>query len=107
LNASDKIGQEKFFDALNEYWVSNDKKVACVVDVSFPLLAAETRLKILSRNSFVSNANWLSIGFSTPAAVGVKAVLSDKAKELGDKRVIVVTGDGAFQETCAAASTMA
>jgi len=70
--------------------------VACVIDVSFPLLAAQERLKILSRNSFISQANWLAIGYSTPGAVGVKCILEDKAKELGNKRVIVVTGDGAF-----------
>ena len=40
-------------------------------------------------------------------AVGVKCALTDNRSEpSGDKRVIVICGDGAFQETCQSISTM-
>ena len=82
---------------LNNNWVKQSNDVACVVDVSFSLIAAQNALTINSQNGFVSQANWLGIGYSSPAAVGVKYAFQDKQTELGgDKRIIVVTGDGAF-----------
>ena len=46
----------------------------------------------------MAQASWLAIGYSTAAAIGVKFAQPDK-------RVVVVVGDGAFQETCQAVSS--
>jgi indolepyruvate decarboxylase len=70
---------------------------AVVSDAGFPLIGAQN-LPIPSANGFVAQASWLAIGYSTAAAIGVKFALPDK-------RVVVVVGDGAFQETCQAVSS--
>lgn len=94
---TDKITYNEFCNTLNDKWISKSEDTTCVVDVSFPLNSAATRLKILSPNSFVSQANWLAIGYSLPGAVGVKCALVDKkAYPKVDKRVVVIVGDGAF-----------
>ncbi len=67
-----------------------------VADAGFPLIGAQN-LHIPSRNGFVGQAAWLSIGFSLGAATGIKCANPDK-------RVAVVVGDGAFHETCQALS---
>lgn len=85
---------DSFFGALNG-WLTAQNVV--VSDAGFPLLGAQN-LHIASENGFVAQASWLAIGYSTPAAIGVKCASPDK-------RVVVVVGDGAFQETCQAVSS--
>ena len=81
------------FGAIN-HWLTDQHIV--VVDAGFPLLGAQS-LHVGQRNGFVAQAAWLAIGWSVPAAVGVKCA------EPG-RRPIVFVGDGAFQETCQALS---
>jgi indolepyruvate decarboxylase len=88
------ITYDTFFSALNG-WLKDDHAV--VSDAGFPLIGAQN-LTIPSANGFVAQASWLAIGYSTAAAIGVKFALPDK-------RVVVVVGDGAFQETCQAVSS--
>jgi TPP-dependent 2-oxoacid decarboxylase len=71
--------------------------VSVVADGSFCAQGTINQLTIKRPNSFFKYYNWLAIGYSVPAAVGLKHALVDKACELGgESRVIVVTGDGAF-----------
>jgi indolepyruvate decarboxylase len=83
-----------FFHTMDGY-LTNDHAV--VVDSGFPLLGAQG-LHRGEPNTFIAQASWLSIGYSVPAAIGIKCALPEK-------RVIVFVGDGAFQETCQAVST--
>lgn len=76
-------------------WLREDHAVVC--DAGFPLIAAQNLL-IPAANGFVAQASWLAIGYSTAAAIGVKFAQPDK-------RVVVLVGDGAFQETCQAVSS--
>lgn len=85
---------DTFFNTLNG-WLRDDHAV--VSDAGFPLIGAQN-LTIPSANGFVAQASWLAIGYSTAAAIGVKFAQPDK-------RVVVVVGDGAFQETCQAVSS--
>lgn len=68
-----------------------------VADAGFSLLSAQN-LTIVERDTFHSQASWLSIGYSAPAATG----LSEGNRE---KRTMVFIGDGAFQETCQSLSS--
>jgi len=83
-----------FFSAMNKY--INGRHIV-VSDAGFSLLGAQG-LNIPEAGGFVAQASWLSIGYSVPAATGVKCARPDK-------RAIVFVGDGAFQETCQAIST--
>jgi indolepyruvate decarboxylase len=85
---------DSFFQAI-ENWISREHAV--VSDAGFPLLGAQS-IHISEPNGFVAQASWLAIGYSTPAAVGVKCAMPDK-------RVVVLVGDGAFQETCQSVSS--
>ena len=62
-----------------------------IADVGDSLFAA-TDLVMRGRTEFLSPAYYTSMGFSVPAALGVHV-----AK--GDKRALVIVGDGAFQMT--------
>ena len=55
-------------------------------------------MHIRAAKGFVAQAFWLAIGYSTAAAIGVKCAMPEK-------RVLVIVGDGAFQETCQAVSS--
>jgi indolepyruvate decarboxylase len=92
--ADPAVTYDTFFKTLNG-WLKDDHAV--VSDAGFPLVGAQN-LTIPSANGFVAQASWLAIGYSTAAAIGVKFALPDK-------RVVVVVGDGAFQETCQAVSS--
>lgn len=80
---------DSFFASIDDYLTQSD---IVVVDAGYPLLGAQN-LNIRARGGFVSQAAWLSIGYSVPSAVGIKFAQPDK-------RVHVIVGDGAFQETC-------
>jgi indolepyruvate decarboxylase len=56
-------------------------------------------LEVHGRHSLVANAVWQSIGFSVAAAVGVCVAQ--------ERRGLVICGDGGFQMTAQALSTMA
>jgi indolepyruvate decarboxylase len=88
------VTYDSFFTALNGRLGEHH---AVVSDAGFPLVGAQN-LTIPSANGFVAQASWLSIGYSTAAAIGVKLAMPAK-------RVMVVVGDGAFQETCQAVSS--
>jgi indolepyruvate decarboxylase len=85
---------DRFFDTMTSFLENSD---TVVVDAGFPLLGAQG-LPRAKPNTFIAQANWLSIGFSVPAAIGIKCAAPDQ-------RVMVFVGDGAFQETCQAVST--
>ncbi|MGB1217083.1 MAG: thiamine pyrophosphate-dependent enzyme, partial [Saprospiraceae bacterium] len=83
-----------FFNTMTSYLRDSDTVVA---DAGFSLLGAQG-LHRAKPNTFIAQANWLSIGFSVPAAIGIKCAAPDQ-------RAMVFVGDGAFQETCQAVST--
>lgn len=84
------LDYDSFFSTMDSWITEND---IMVVDAGFSLIGAQN-VKIPSRNGFIAQASWLSIGYSVPAGTGIKCACPDK-------RAIVV-GDGAFQETCQA-----
>lgn len=85
---------DTFFKRINSFI---DERHIVVADAGFPLLGAQG-IRIAEPNGFVAQASWLSIGYSVPAATGIKCARPDK-------RPVVFVGDGAFQETCQAIST--
>lgn len=87
------ITYDQFFAELAG-WLTEDDIL--VVDAGFPLIGAQA-VPISRQQGFVAQASWLSIGYSVPAATGVKCANPDA-------RVVVVVGDGAFHETCQAVS---
>jgi len=99
----EEMNYESFFKTLNNQWIKDCLDTTVVVDASFPLIAAQQGLHIKARDGFVAQASWLSIGYAAPAAVGIKCAIDDKG--LGNKRLVVIAGDGAFQETCQAVSS--
>ena len=90
-NLAQPLGYDSFFSAMS-LWLTDDDIM--VVDAGFPFIGAQS-VKVPSRNGFVAQAAWLSIGYSVPAGTGIKCAFPDK-------RAIVVVGDGAFHETCQA-----
>jgi len=87
----DHLTYDSFFDTLGSWITEHD---TMVVDASFPLVGAQS-VTIPAKDGFVAQAAWLAIGYSVPAATGVKCAQPDK-------RIIVVVGDGAFHETAQA-----
>ncbi|MDB5694397.1 MAG: hypothetical protein JWO81_3460 [Alphaproteobacteria bacterium] len=75
-----------------------DAAVRIIVDTLLGVYPA-ANLKMPSQNSFLVGGLWASIGHSVGAAVG--------AAIPGDKRPVVICGDGGFQVTAQALSTMA
>lgn len=94
MAATQKLTYDCFFERMDSYLTADN---TVVVDAGFPLLGAQG-LKRNTPNTFIAQASWLSIGYSVPAAVGVKC--ADPKQ-----RVMVFVGDGSFQETCQAVST--
>ena len=75
-----------------------DADTIVIADVGDSLFAA-TELTIHDRGEFLSPAYYTSMGFSVPAALGA-------ATAQPDHRVVVLTGDGAFQMTGQELSTL-
>jgi indolepyruvate decarboxylase len=94
LDATPQLTYDTLFSRMNSY-LTNANTV--VVDSGFPLLGAQG-LHRGAPNTFIAQASWLSIGYSVPAAIGIKCAQPGQ-------RVMVFVGDGAFQETCQAVST--
>lgn len=92
-STSNVVDYDDFFNQLGG-WLTGDDVL--VVDAGFPLIGSQG-VPIVEANGFLAQAAWLSIGYSVPAATGVKCARPDK-------RVMVVVGDGAFHETCQAVS---
>lgn len=59
-------------------------------------------LDVKGRNSFLCNSVWQSIGYSMGASVGAGLAL----KEQGNRRPLVICGDGGFQTTVQGLSTL-
>lgn len=91
VHAAAALDYDSFFHTLQQ-WIT--ERHTLVVDAGFPLVGAQG-LAIAAKDGFVAQAAWLAIGYSTAAATGVKLAQPDR-------RVLVVTGDGAFHETCQA-----
>ncbi|WP_343694672.1 thiamine pyrophosphate-dependent enzyme [Flavobacterium sp.] len=89
-----ELTYDTFFKRINTFI---DERHVVVADAGFPLLGAQG-IRIAEPNGFIAQASWLSIGYSVPAATGIKCARPDK-------RPVVFVGDGAFQETCQAIST--
>jgi indolepyruvate decarboxylase len=91
VHEADDLNYDSFFHTL-QAWITEQHTL--VVDAGFPLVGAQG-VKIAAKDGFVAQAAWLAIGYATAAATGVKLAQPDR-------RVLVVTGDGAFHETCQA-----
>jgi indolepyruvate decarboxylase len=91
VHPSSELDYDSFFHTL-QGWITEAHTL--VLDAGFPLAGAQG-LKIAARDGFVAQASWLAIGYSTAAATGVKLAQPGR-------RVLAVTGDGAFHETCQA-----
>jgi indolepyruvate decarboxylase len=75
-----------------------DETLLVVTDTSLSMYPA-AELNLAGRGGFLCNAVWQAIGFSPAAAVGVALAQS--------RRPLVICGDGGFQMTAQALSTMA
>lgn len=91
VHAAQALDYDSFFHTLQD-WITEQHTL--VVDAGFPLVGAQG-VTIPAQDGFVAQASWLAIGYATAAATGV-------ALAQPDRRVLVVTGDGAFHETCQA-----
>jgi indolepyruvate decarboxylase len=75
-----------------------DERFIAITDTSLSMYPA-AELNIKGRKGFLCNAVWQAIGYSVGAAVG--------AGLAQDRRPLVICGDGGFQMTAQALSTMA
>jgi indolepyruvate decarboxylase len=75
-----------------------DANFVAMTDTSLSSYSAG-ELKVVGTNAYVANAVWQSIGYSAGAALGV-------AKG-GTRRPLVICGDGGFQQTAQAMSSLA
>ena len=82
------ITAERFYRSLNGFLTDNMVLLAEPGDA----ICAISEMEIEEANNFIVQAYYLSIGYCTPASLGVS--LADKRK-----RAVVLTGDGAFQMT--------
>ncbi len=89
------LGYDDVMDAVSG---SLDEKTVVVTDTSLSMYPA-AELEVRGRKAVVANAVWQSIGFSVAASVGVCVAQ--------ERRAVVVCGDGGFQMTAQALSTMA
>lgn len=96
-NPNEELGYDAFGNALNYFINNSSKKFTVVSDAGFVLRTA-SKLHIKEANSFYSQSDWLAIGYSVPGALGVQIAHGKSS------RVIIATGDGAFQETATALS---
>ncbi len=94
LQPDAKITIKQLFGRINEML---DESTVVIADVGDSLFAA-SELTISRHTKFVSPAYYTSMGFATPAAVGVQVADTNL-------RPIVLVGDGAFQMTCLELST--
>ncbi len=86
---------DRFFQRLNHFLDDNMVLVAGTGDAMFGAAELHTN----KPESFVAQANYLSIGYSLPAGLGV-------ALARPEKRTLICIGDGAFQMTAQCLSTL-
>ncbi|MER9896913.1 thiamine pyrophosphate-binding protein [Mesorhizobium sp. M0130] len=91
---------KELFDTINEV-AFLDASFAIIPDTFLGIYSAASaaQLRMPGQNCFISSALWASIGHSVGAAVG--------AAIPREKRPLVICGDGGFQMTAQALSTMA
>ncbi|MGV3623897.1 MAG: thiamine pyrophosphate-dependent enzyme [Archangium sp.] len=99
LKSSPKTGKALSYDeVLGAVSKSLDENSFVVTDTSLSMYPA-AELDLSRGSSFMCNAVWQAIGFSVGASVGVSIA--------GGRRPLVICGDGGFQMTAQALSTMA
>ncbi len=86
--SSNNITSNEVFLVLNEFIKQSD---IIVSDIGTAMFGCQY-LNLKRNSNFIMQPLWASIGFSFPAAIGAKLAS-------GDKRVINVIGDGAFNMT--------
>ncbi|TXF87811.1 alpha-keto acid decarboxylase family protein [Neolewinella aurantiaca] len=96
----DMLTFDTFFHQLQRNWRHDDILLS---GVGFTLSIA-SYLTGVSRNGYLTDGVWLSIGYPVAAATGVAQACRRMAKTGECKRTFVVVGDGAFQEVCQAVS---
>jgi indolepyruvate decarboxylase len=89
-----KITAKRFYDRLNRFL--NDDMI--LLAEPGDAICAAPELQIEEADNFISQAYYLSIGYCTPASLGV-------ALANPNKRVVILSGDGAFQMTANELST--
>ena len=75
-----------------------DASIVAMTDTSLSSYSAG-ELKVAGANAYVANAVWQSIGYSAGAALGVAMG--------GTRRPLIICGDGGFQQTAQAMSSLA
>lgn len=99
LKTTPKTGKGLTYDeVMSAVSKSLDERSFVVTDTSLSMYPA-AELDLSRGSSFMCNAVWQAIGFSVAASVGVAIA--------GSKRPVVICGDGGFQMTAQALSTMA
>lgn len=93
--ASDGLSYDAVIGALSSHI---DDTYAVVTDTSLSMYPAAD-VNVPAKSPFVCNSVWQAIGFSVGAAIGVALATG--------KRPLVICGDGGFQMTAQALSTMA
>ena len=81
-----------------------DRGFVAITDTSLNQYSAG-KLNVVGRQSFVANAVWASIGHSVAASIGVGIAEKERSGEA--RRPLVICGDGGFQMTAQALSTLA
>src|SRR5262249_20401201 len=89
------ITYEAFLQRITQFL---DRWMSVLADLSMSLHVAP-RLRIPRSSGFVAQAAWEAIGYAMGAVVGVGCAAPDR-------RAVVIVGDGGFQMTCQAISTM-
>jgi indolepyruvate decarboxylase len=97
-NASRNEAGVSYDEAMQSVSDVLDENSIVLTDTSLSMYPA-AELQVRGRNSFVCNAAWQAIGFSPAACIGV--ALAQK------KKPFVICGDGGFQMTAQALSTLA
>lgn len=92
--ARDGFGYDSVMGAISD---ALDDTFAVVTDTSLSMYPAAD-LEVKGQGNFVCNSVWQAIGFSVGAAIGVALA--------SGKRPLVICGDGGFQMTAQALSTM-
>ena len=85
------------FFRIVRHWLK--ETTVLIADVGEALFSS-VELPVLKDCGYVSQPNYLSIGYSVPASLGVALHYRNK------KRVLTLVGDGAFQMTCQELSTI-
>jgi TPP-dependent 2-oxoacid decarboxylase len=95
VNADSPIRVPRFYDRLNRFLEDDMAVLAETGDAMF----AAAELYVEEPENFISQAYYLSIGYALPATLGVCLARPDK-------RAVLLQGDGSFQMTAQALSTL-